>query len=109
MIEFFEEHVENIEYCENCGLDLRRKRSGKNVAHILPKSKFKSVAKHDKNVMYLCTTFDRSDGKTGCHESYDSSWTKARQMDVFRIAKERLGEFRDQVKEASKILWYFDE
>lgn len=109
LIEFFEEHVENIECCENCGYDLSRTRSGKNVAHILPKAKFKSVATHDKNVMYLCSTFDRQDGQTGCHEFYDSSWTKARQMEVWHIAKSRLGEFRDQVKEASKILWYFDE
>lgn len=109
LIDFFLEHIENIESCENCGFDLSRSRSGKNVAHILPKAKFRSVATHDKNVMYLCSTFDRNDGKTGCHEHYDSSWTKAREMPVFRTAIERLREFRDEVKESSKILWYFDD
>jgi hypothetical protein len=109
LIDFFVEHIENIECCENFGFDLSRTRSGKNVAHILPKAKFKSVATHDKNVLYLCSTFDRSDGKTGCHERYDSSWTNAREMAVFQLAIKRLGEFRDQVKETSKILFYFDD
>lgn len=109
MIEFFEEQVENIECCENCGFDLRRTRSGKNVAHILPKRIFKSVATEPKNVMFLCSTFDRDDGKTGCHELYDSSWSRAKTMPVWELAKKRFGEFRDQIKESSKILWYFDD
>lgn len=109
MIEFFEEQVENIECCENCGLDLRRSRSGKNVAHILPKRIFKSVATEPKNIMFLCTTFDRNDGRTGCHELYDGSWSRAKTMPVWELAKKRFGEFRDQIKESSKILWYFDD
>lgn len=109
MIEFFEEHVENIDYCENCGWDLRRSRSGKNVAHILPKRIFKSVAKNDSNILYLCSTFDRADGKTGCHERFDSNWSNARGMAVWPLAVKRFREFRDEVKETSKILFYFDE
>ena len=109
MIEFFEEQVENVEYCENCGFDLRRKRAGKNIAHILPKRIFKSVAAEPRNILYLCSTFDREDGATGCHEQFDSSWDKAQKMPVWKLALQRFGEFRDQVKETSKILFYFDE
>jgi hypothetical protein len=108
MIEFFIEQIENIEYCENCGFDLRRKRAGKNVAHILPKSIFKSVATEPKNIMYLCSTFDREDGKTGCHETFDSSWSKAATMPIWDIAKRRVEEFKEQVKEKHKILFNFE-
>lgn len=109
MKEFFEEQIEGIEFCENCGYDLRRSRSGKNVAHILPKRIFKSVASNPKNIMFLCSTFDRNDGQTGCHEHFDSSWSKAKSMDIWPKAVERVAEIRSEVKEASKILWYFDE
>src|SRR6187549_334801 len=103
LTEFFIEQMDNANFCENCGLHIYNP-SGKNVEHILPKRIFKSVATNDRNVLYLCSTFDRSDGKTGCHEQYDSSWSKARTLPVFKLATERLGEFRDQVKEKSKIL-----
>lgn len=109
MIDFFLEHIDNIEECENCGLDLRSKAAGKNVAHILPKRTFKSVAKHDKNVMYLCSTFDREDGKSGCHEMYDQNWSKAQSMPVWEVAKKRFLEFEDEIKETSKILFYFND
>lgn len=108
MIEFFKEHIDYIEYCENCGLDLSRTKSGKNVAHILPKSKFKSVAKNDRNIMYLCTTFDRNDGQTGCHEQFDSSWERARTMPIWERAVERVKEIQEQVKEKHKILFNFE-
>lgn len=108
MIEFFIEHVEYITECENCGLDLSRSRSGKNVAHILPKSKFRSVATNDNNIMYLCTTFDRSDGQTGCHEMFDGSWERAKTMPVWELAKERVERIKEQVKEKHKILFNFE-
>lgn len=108
MIEFFIEHVEYITECENCGYNLQRTRSGKNVAHILPKRIFKSVATNDENIIYLCSTFDRSDGKTGCHEMFDSSWEKAKSMPVWEIAKERVARIKEQVKEKHKILFNFE-
>jgi hypothetical protein len=97
----------SIGCCENCGIHINQ-ASGKNVAHILPKRIFKSVALEPRNVMFLCTNFDRNDGKTGCHEKFDSSWSTAQKMEVWEIAKNRVAEIRELVSEQSKILWYFE-
>lgn len=94
--------------CENCGYPLQDMNK-KNCAHIVPKSIFKSVATNLDNEMDLCTTFDREDGKTGCHEQYDSSWTTAKRMPVFEIAKSRFEKFRHLIEEQHKILDNFEE
>lgn len=67
--------------CINCG-----KRSTKEnirfwkwgIAHILPKSTFKSIRTHFKNCMELCID---------CHTVYDSNWENASKMKVFITAK----------------------
>lgn len=62
--EFFERHISIIKKegltCKECGCKL--KGSVREIAHILPKSYFKSISKNDKNIIYLCeehhTEFD---------------------------------------------------
>lgn len=112
MRDFLFEMAEEFAYagsaCHNCGMYLDTV-NGNNIAHILPKRIFKSVAYEPRNVMLLCTNFDRKDGKTGCHEQFDSSWSKAKTMPVWEMAKRQVGEIRDMVTEPSKILYYFDE
>lgn len=62
--DFFQKHIKQIkkdkEVCRECGCSL--KGSVREVAHILPKSYFKSVSKNDNNIIYLCekhhTEFD---------------------------------------------------
>lgn len=94
--------------CENCGLTIHDVNK-KNCAHIIPKSIFKSVALNIDNGLLLCTTFDRNDGKTGCHETYDNSWEKARQMNVWPLAKKRFKLFSHSIKEMHKILFNFED
>ncbi len=106
---YFEYHINKNKKptCENCGLPLYGMNK-KNCAHILPKSIFKSVAANLDNEMDLCSTFDRQDGQTGCHELYDSSWVTASRMPVFELAKERFNKFKDQITEKHKILQNFE-
>lgn len=94
--------------CENCGYPLQDMNK-KNCAHIVPKSIFRSVATNLDNEMDLCTTFDREDGKTGCHEQYDASWEVAVEMPVFEIARSRFEKFRHLIEEQHKILDNFEE
>lgn len=102
---FFQKHVEKVTVCENCGMEIKYP-GPKNVAHILPKSKFKSVMTEDSNVMYLCSGLDRQDGE-GCHDIYDGGWNRAMLMDVWKIAVKRFKEFEHKVKEKSIILLNF--
>lgn len=74
--------------CENCRESLRETKAinpAAIVAHIVPKSKFPSVATHPNNRMYLCDT---------CHGKYDNGSTKEIQaMNCFQVAVERLKTF----------------
>lgn len=68
--EFFIKHVSNIKKtqacCAECGARLKGHVS--EVAHILPKSTFKSVATNDDNVIYLCGMYSSNQ----CHTNFDS-------------------------------------
>lgn len=103
---FFRNHIEKITTCENCNLRITNP-DAKNVAHILPKETFKSVMSENHNALYLCTNFDRDDGK-GCHERYDYSWGSAMMMDVWSIAVKRYELFKDKIKEKSIVLLNFN-
>lgn len=103
--EFFDNHIGKIRTCENCGIHISSP-DAKNVAHILPKETFKSVMSEPGNALYLCTNFDRDDGK-GCHERYDHSWGSAMLMNVWSTAVERYQSFKHKVKEKSIILLNF--
>ena len=92
--------------CENCGIRLRGSVS--EIAHILPKTSFKSVSKDEDNILFLCSwdTF----GTNNCHAQYDSSWTIAKQMDVWPLAIERYKLMEERIEETNlfKTLMHFD-
>lgn len=81
--EFFTKHVDNIKKtqacCEECGARLKGHVS--EIAHVLPKSYFKSIATNDSNVIYLCGMYSTSQ----CHTNFDSfSIEKFQEMLVFK-------------------------
>jgi hypothetical protein len=98
---FFEHHIKiltsNKICCENCNNPIYEPTSA-NIAHILPKSIFKSIRSNNNNCMYLCLT---------CHGNYDSSWDKAIKMKCFHIAKERFNKFKEYIIETRDYLKYF--
>lgn len=80
--EFFQKHIniikENKLCCEECGA--RLKGDASEIAHILPKTTFKSVSTHDLNVLYLCGMWSNSQ----CHSNYDNyPAAKVKEMKIF--------------------------
>lgn len=67
--EFYKRHILNIKKnrscCQECGVRLLGHVS--EVAHILGKSKFKSVSTIDENIIYLCGYLQEN-----CHGSFDN-------------------------------------
>lgn len=92
---WFEHHnTHNSWICENCGKPIKsfsRKAASAAQAHILPKSKFKSVQSVLENHM---TLGDPVFHDCSCHDDYDSSWQRAEGMLVFTLAKQRFITFR---------------
>lgn len=86
---WYKEQIAQIpELCENCHQKIVRipgLTERTYVAHILPKSKVKSVATHDDNRLFLCWD---------CHTKYDGRQDKASVMPVVGLAKERFNNFR---------------
>lgn len=100
--EFYEKHAQMARkqrYCENCGARLRGVIA--EVAHILPKQLFKSVATNDNNVLYLGSSFTSN---CNCHDLYDSSWSKAKSMPVWEIAVERFKRMEEDIEENSFMI-----
>lgn len=68
--EFFQKHIKIIKEtkacCRECGERLKGHVS--EIAHILPKSYFKSIATNDDNVMYLCGMYSSKQ----CHTNFDT-------------------------------------
>lgn len=83
--EFYRRCVENIKlnglHCEECGDKLIGDVS--EVAHILEKQKFKSVATNDRNIIYLCSWKSRNN----CHSLFDGSSEQLQRMNVFENTK----------------------
>lgn len=87
--------------CENCGASIDYwKFPFSNCAHILMKSRYKSVMTNKNNILFLCCTKDTNGNS--CHEKFDSSISAREQMYCFAIAKERYQLFKDQVIEYGK-------
>ena len=83
--EFFDKHIEKIKQndiqCEECGISLVGDYS--EVAHIYPKSRFKSIAKDDDNIIYLCGYIQNN-----CHGNFDRYSNKMlRKMKIFPKVK----------------------
>lgn len=79
---FFQRHIEKIKstkaVCRECGSTLKGHVS--EIAHVLPKSYYKSIATNDKNVIYLCGMY--SNGQ--CHTNFDTfSNEKMQKMLIF--------------------------
>ena len=86
--------------CKNCNRKIA-KIDLVNLAHILPKSIFKSISKDVNNIVLLCHD---------CHGQYDSSWKNATKMKCWEslvdIYKTNL---KQKIIEQHKILEYFDK
>lgn len=102
--EFFEKHRRTRKRCENCGKQLIGHVC--EIAHILPKTVFRSVATNDDAIMHLCCGLF---GEDGCHEVYDSTWENAKKMFVWQTALERYQKFKHLITEKNrKILNHFE-
>ena len=104
--EFFQRHIQNIRdnrlCCEECGA--RLKGDASEIAHILPKGTFKSIAINDLNVLYLCGMWSNSQ----CHSNYDNYPTaKVKEMNIFPKVAERFKELEEEITE--KITYKTEE
>lgn len=85
--EFYEYHVEKIKKekirCQECGCSLIGDVS--EVAHILQKSFFKSIACNSKNILYLCSW---KSGCNNCHSTFDGSVEQLQKMTIYDKARE---------------------
>lgn len=105
--EFFNRHaaIAKGKRCDNCG----RKLSGhvSEIAHILPKQIFTSIATNDNAVVYLCSNFTK--GSNGCHDQYDKGWEIAKSMRVWNKVMGLYLLIQDDIKEYNfKILQNFE-
>ena len=97
--EFFEKHINIIKdekcKCEECGVILKGRHG--EVAHVLNKSYFKSVATDDDNVIYLCDQFSENN----CHGKLDnSSLSIVKEMRIYKKLQETFEKIRVRVKES---------
>lgn len=110
--EFFEAGIQGLiknPRCINCGCLINVSYEPiRNVAHILPKSKYKSVMSHPLNCIYLCSFKDNSNGKD-CHFDFDNRILDIPKMPCFAEAKEKFEKFKDEVVERGKIFTIFEE
>ena len=86
--DFYLRHISKIKTenlrCEECNSKLIGNAS--EVAHVLPKNLYKSVATNDENVVYLCGF----QSENNCHSKFDNSSNKDYwNMFVFELAKEK--------------------
>lgn len=99
--EFFEKHIDKIRkenlVCEETGA--RLKGTHNEIAHILPKSYFKSIATDDENVVYLCEE---------AHYKYDNgSNEEIRKMNIFPKVQNRFESLQGKITE--RLNWkHFD-
>jgi len=95
--EFYEKHVnlivENKSSCEECGAKLIGDVS--EVAHILPKSTFKSISTLDENVIYLCSWKSQN----MCHSKFDGTNKQLWGMKIFENIKLRVPKLLETVTE----------
>lgn len=99
---FFFKHINAIKreriLCGECGERLKGDFS--EVAHILPKSKFKSIATNDDNVIYLCGW----QSNNNCHGKLDnSSIEDVKQMKIYPQLQHAFELLENEIKE--KISW----
>lgn len=96
--EFFQRHIQIIKdtkaVCDECGSRLKGDVS--EVAHVLPKGTYKSVATNDNNVVYLCGQYSTSQ----CHTNFDTlPAEKIKEMLVFNKISSIFAELKNIVTE----------
>lgn len=107
--EFFTDAVEIAKkdpYCDNCGRKLNLDYNPHwNIAHILPKQKYKSVMTHQLNWIKLCTSKEDGD----CHHKFDNNISGIPDMVCFNLAKSMFEIFKPEVLERGIIFTIFEE
>lgn len=91
--------------CENCGERLDRSNPfaiRSQTCHILPKSKFKSIATNPQNKVFMCC-FHGCNG----HGNWDNlDAEKRKSMKVYTLAIERFRTFENELTQSEKIKAY---
>lgn len=109
---FFENAIIDLEekpVCQNCGCRINtRYQPAWNIAHILPKNRYKSVMAHSQNFIILCSSKDQDTG-IDCHYRFDNRIMDIPGMPCFKIAKEKFERFKGEVTERGKIFRIFEE
>lgn len=108
--EFFITSISELKekpFCQNCGERINTSfEAHHNIAHILPKSRYKSVMTHPDNKLFLCAS---KDNRNACHEKFDSSLSAMMEMPVLETAVEKFQKFKDEVAENGKLFHILDE
>lgn len=90
--EFYEnQSLKSPDRCENCGNPLHATvafHPRAHICHIVPKETFVSVMTHVANIWFGCLD---------CHTMYDSSWSKARLMNVWPLVVQRFKKFMREI------------
>lgn len=96
-------------YCENCGCKINVGHlPHNNIAHILSKRTYKSVAENSQNIIFLCDLKDHSSEVRSCHGEFDNDILKRVEMPVFSVAKSRIESIKLEIKERGKELYVFE-
>lgn len=110
--DFFEKAIIDLKkkpICENCGRAININYEPiMNIAHILPKSRYKSVMAHPENKLFLCAYKDNMDGSS-CHYVFDNEIDNIKNMNCFEEAKRKFEIFKTDVVERGKIFTIFDD
>lgn len=98
--DFFSKAIEELErnpFCQNCGGKIKTfLHPVNNIAHILNKSKYKSVSTHPENYIFLCSSKDEI---SSCHEVFDNKMSERKNMECFTLAYRKFKKFENQVLE----------
>lgn len=110
--EFFDKGIEAVKrspVCVNCGCKIQAHYNPHwNVAHILPKQKYKSVMTHPENFIILCSSKDQDNG-IDCHTRFDNNIMDIPSMPCFPLAKKKFEKFKGDCLERGKIFAIFEQ
>lgn len=108
--EFFDKAVQELiksPCCQNCGCIINHLyMPHANIAHILPKSKFKSVSKNAYNYVFLCSFKDNG---SNCHSQFDDRILERPSMPVFQLALQKFVKFQHECLEQGRERTIFEE
>jgi hypothetical protein len=108
---FFQDAIEKLKLnpvCQNCGGKINANYNAHfNVCHLLSKGKYKSVATHPDNYVFLCSSKDPNTNY--CHEGFDGNIKDRPNVPVYPIAKEKYLKFKEEVLEFGNERTIFEE